>query len=52
MSRGLILGFVLGILFAPQAKPQHGTAKGEWRFYGGDAGTTKYSPLDQINAAT
>src|SRR5262245_4272492 len=24
---------------------------GEWRYYGGDAGGTKYSPLDQINAA-
>ena len=23
----------------------------EWRYYGGDAGSTKYSPLDQINAA-
>lgn len=23
--------------------------KSEWRFYGGDAGSTKYSPLDQIN---
>ena len=23
----------------------------EWRFYGGDAGSSKYSPLDQINAA-
>jgi quinoprotein glucose dehydrogenase len=22
---------------------------GEWRYYGGDAGSTKYSPLDQIN---
>ena len=22
----------------------------EWRYYGGDAGSTKYSPLDQINA--
>ena len=31
---------------------QHGATNGEWRFYGGDAGTTKYSPLDQINAAT
>jgi glucose dehydrogenase len=27
-----------------------GTANGEWRYYGGDAGSTKYSPLDQINA--
>ncbi len=23
--------------------------KGEWRFYGGDQGSCKYSPLDQIN---
>ena len=21
----------------------------EWRYYGGDSATTKYSPLDQIN---
>jgi len=25
---------------------------GEWRYYGGDSGSTKYSPLDQISAAT
>jgi quinoprotein glucose dehydrogenase len=30
---------------------QKGARNGEWRFYGGDAGTTKYSPLDQINKA-
>ena len=29
---------------------QQGTQGDEWRFYGGDAGSTKYSPLDQINA--
>lgn len=28
---------------------QSGTANGEWRYYGGDAQSTKYSPLDQIN---
>jgi quinoprotein glucose dehydrogenase len=28
---------------------QTGAKDGEWRFYGGDAGSTKYSPLDQIN---
>src|SRR5512142_1581859 len=28
---------------------QYGTKNGEWRYYGGDAGSTKYSPLDQIN---
>ena len=27
-----------------------GSAVGEWRFYGADAASTKYSPLDQINA--
>jgi quinoprotein glucose dehydrogenase len=30
---------------------QHGTpADGEWRVNGGDTGSTRYSPLDQINA--
>ena len=30
---------------------QTGTARGEWRTYGGDLGHTRYSPLDQITAA-
>jgi quinoprotein glucose dehydrogenase len=43
---------VLSILaMALPAAAQQGAKNGEWRFYGGDAGTTKYSPLDQINAA-
>src|SRR6266850_2160554 len=33
------------------ADAQHGAVAGEWRHYGGDAGGTKYSPLDQINAS-
>jgi glucose dehydrogenase len=28
---------------------KNGAGKGEWRHYGGDGGSTKYSPLDQIN---
>src|SRR5262245_28666003 len=32
------------------ADAQHGASGGEWPSYGGDAGGTKYSPLDQINA--
>src|SRR5437764_109725 len=28
---------------------QHGTRGGEWTRYGGDPGSTKYAPLDQIN---
>ena len=30
---------------------QSGAANGEWPTYGGDLGNTRYSPLDQINAA-
>jgi quinoprotein glucose dehydrogenase len=30
---------------------QSGAKNGEWRTYGGDLGNTRYSPLDQINAA-
>src|ERR1700729_388981 len=31
------------------ALAQSGTEHGDWRYYGGDAQSTKYSPLDQIN---
>jgi quinoprotein glucose dehydrogenase len=43
---------ILAVLIAlsPPLQAQHGAKDGEWRFYGGDAGTTKYSSLDQINA--
>ena len=32
------------------AHAQEGATRGEWRSYGGDTGSTKYSPLDQITA--
>jgi len=32
------------------AHAQSGTKNGEWRSYGGDLGSTRYAPLDQINA--
>ncbi len=28
---------------------QHGAKNGEWLYYGGDLGSTRYAPLDQIN---
>ena len=31
------------------ASAQHGAESGEWRTYGGDLGSTRYAPLDQIN---
>jgi quinoprotein glucose dehydrogenase len=39
------------LLLSTALLAQHGASNGEWRFYGGDAGTTKYSALDQINAS-
>jgi len=33
------------------AAGQSGAARGEWRTYGGDLGSTRYSALEQINAA-
>jgi quinoprotein glucose dehydrogenase len=32
------------------ARGQSGTKNGEWRNYGGDLGSTRYAPFDQINA--
>ena len=34
----------------PGLVAQQGAAGGNWLYYGGDAGSTKYSPLDQITA--
>ena len=39
---------VLGLGMIPAAA-KDGVRKSEWRFYGGDQASTKYSPLDQIN---
>ena len=38
------------ICAGPTARAQSGTKNGEWRTYGGDLGSTRYAPLDQINA--
>ena len=42
----------IALLFASQTMAQGltGTENGEWRYLGGDAGNTRYSPLNQINA--
>ena len=48
-------GFVLvtGLLLATAVpSAQTGTANGEWRFYNGDSGSTRYAPFDQINKDT
>ncbi len=42
---------VVAILLAASAvaPAQQGARDGEWRYYGGDSGSTKYSALDQID---
>jgi quinoprotein glucose dehydrogenase len=52
---GLILRAIAAVcVIAPAMAPamaQSGAKNGEWRTYGGDLGSTRYAPLDQINAA-
>ena len=43
----LVIALVLATTLPALA--QRGAEGGEWRRYGGDSGSTKYSPLDQIN---
>ena len=44
-----VAALVLPLAFASD-RPFVGTANGEWRYWGGDEASTRYSPLDQINA--
>ena len=46
----MLLAWCAPALGPAEARAQHGAVDGEWRSYGGDAGSTKYSPLDQIDA--
>ncbi|MCH7910911.1 MAG: PQQ-binding-like beta-propeller repeat protein, partial [Candidatus Hydrogenedentes bacterium] len=49
--QGSIWCMALALLHFPLTSfAQYGAKNGEWRSYGGDIGSTKYSPLDQINA--
>ncbi len=48
MRRFLTLAGLL-VLAVASVAGQYGATNGEWRAYAGDPGSTKYSPLDQIN---
>jgi quinoprotein glucose dehydrogenase len=52
LSRWIVLSgpFVFLLCATMPARAQSGTKNGEWRTYGGDLASTRYSPLDQINA--
>jgi quinoprotein glucose dehydrogenase len=47
----LSTGAVLVLVIAARLAAQSGTTHGEWRSYAGDAGSTRYAPLSQIDAA-
>jgi quinoprotein glucose dehydrogenase len=51
MNRVILLLSIVPVAsaLAQSGTAQSGTANGEWRYYSGDAQSTKYSPLDQIN---
>ena len=53
IRRSFVLRFALmagslGLAASP-SPAQHGTKDGQWPAYGGDVGSTRYAPLDQIN---
>ena len=51
MSTLSVACLVGALMAAAPAHAQYGAVDGEWRTYAGDQGSTKYSPLDQIDAA-
>ena len=51
---GAVQALVLVLILTGRTNPaaaQSGTTNGEWKVNGGDTGSTRYSPLDQINAS-
>jgi quinoprotein glucose dehydrogenase len=50
-TAGLLIAFIVGCtLSAAVGYGQQKAPAGDWRYYGGDAGSNKYSTLDQITA--
>src|ERR1700675_2224500 len=49
MTNYLIAGVLIVFLCLPSTiRAQYGAKNGEWTAFGGDGGSTRYSPLDQI----
>ncbi len=51
LTRKVYLWLAAPLLTLALLHAQQGAKDGDWRFYGADSGTTKYSALDQINAS-
>src|SRR5947207_15660584 len=45
-----LLACVVALQSSNAVVAQRGAANGQWPAYGGDSGSTKYAPLDQITA--
>ncbi len=45
----VLLAASMSLFFVHPVDGQHGAKEGQWRMYSGGPGSTKYSPLDQIN---
>jgi quinoprotein glucose dehydrogenase len=53
LLKQLFLAVLIASLFLGlSTSAQQGAKNGQWRAYGGDEGSTRYSPLDQINRDT
>ena len=50
LVRGLTIVTLLASAASVDVFGQHGARNGEWRAWAGDPGSTRYSPLDQIDA--
>ena len=51
MYKNALIGLSVVVLCCAGISAQRGATGGEWRAWGGDLGSTRYAPLDQINAA-
>jgi quinoprotein glucose dehydrogenase len=51
MKASMSVLFALTSMLSVSAFAQQGTQNGEWRYWGGDAGSTRYAPLTQIDAS-
>tara|TARA_B100001123_G_scaffold401666_1_gene488600 strand:+ start:12907 stop:14889 length:1983 start_codon:yes stop_codon:yes gene_type:complete len=49
IKQEMCVSLLLIVCIAVVANAQTGTTDGEWHFYNGDAGSTRYAPFDQIN---
>lgn len=50
VTAGLSVAGLVGVVAQQPVRPAASGPAGQWRTYGGDLASTRYSPLDQINA--